>query len=141
MKQKKKAAKFGEEFDDYKQDNSLLEEMPPGFDKQGKQINTFNIKTIQFFNRDAEPINKEPILVEIVHGEFSDNRIYDVSITQFKDKVYFFRRFYGNSNGLDVSLQDVSDNDNSMVRLDQSMMSDISDKDILQLFSFQLSEP
>jgi len=99
-------------------------------------INRFNIKTIQFFNRDAEPINLEPILVEIVHGEFSDNRIYDVSITQFKDKVYFFRRFFGNTEGLDISLPDVLDNDNSMVRLDRSMVSDIVDKDVLQLFSF-----
>ena len=62
--------------------------MPPGFDKES---NTFFIKTIEFFDDKGESLS-QPILVEQIYGEFIENRIYDVSITQYNDKVYFFRR-------------------------------------------------
>ena len=84
------------------QDNSMLEEIPPGFDNRES---IFHLKTIQFYDSNKfEPIDK-PTLVEIVYRDFSENRIYDTSITQFKDKVYFFRRHFTDPNGkLDQSL-------------------------------------
>jgi hypothetical protein len=40
-------------------------------------------------------------LVEHVYGDFTDNRIYDVSITKFRDRVYFFKRLYNDSGAQD----------------------------------------
>ena len=85
---------MGEKVDGNDQDNSMLEEVPPGFDNRES---IFHLKTIQFYDSNFDPIDN-PTLVEIVYRDFSENRIYDTSITQFKDKVYFFRRHFTNPN-------------------------------------------
>ena len=128
---------MGEKVDATGQDNSMLEEIPPGFDNRES---IFHLKTIQFYNSNFDPID-EPTLVEIVHRDFSENRIYDTSFTQFKDKAYFFRRHFTDPNGKLDQSPDQSFNENSMVIHDRSMMSDILDKDTLQLYSFKLSKP
>ena len=128
---------MGEKLEAADMDNSMLEEVPPGFDNR-EQI--FHLKTIQFYNSNFDPIN-EPILVEIVHRDFSENRIYDVSITQFEDKVYFFRRHFTDPNNKLEQSMDQSFTENSMVIHDRSIMSEILDKDVLQLYSYKLSKP
>jgi hypothetical protein len=117
MKKLKKTKKDNDEDNGNAQaENSALEELPPGFEQKKQQ---FYIKTIQFFDDKAEPLTK-PILVEQIFNEFNENRIYDVSIIQFKDKVYFFKRLYYDQAMPNVSFVDEMGNDNSMVKMDAS---------------------
>ena len=79
------------------------EQIMHGF-KQGversEQI-TFYIKTIQFYDAKAKPIN-EPILVEQVFGKFDDFRLYDTSTLHYQnynerakcDKIFYFKRLF-----------------------------------------------
>lgn len=61
----------------------------------------------------------DPILMEQVIGQFEDHKLYEVSITQFDGKIYYFKKMFGYGSSL-INLEGGTSTDR------------------LQLFSFDL---
>ena len=100
-------------------DNSALIELPEGFDN----TRCFYVKTIQLYDEMGKKLC-DPILIEHVQGQFEEHKLYEVSITQFKNKIFYFKKVYSTGSSL----------------IDYGLMGGEVEKDQLQLYSFDLDK-
>ena len=96
------------------------------------EVIKFHIKTLQFFDELGNKMTPRPILVEQIFGEFGDFRLYDISLIQNQQFVYYFKRIFN------------EEESNGKIEIDKLALDDedsiSSGESVLQLFRYDLQK-